>query len=293
MGFETPELRWRPRWLLAPLTWVAWLAMVHGVAAAQFGEEYNKERQIHDRFMLRVGGFAASFNTSVRLDKSGLLGTTIEVEDQLGLDNRLSNLRVQGFYRLSRKHRLSYSVFAFNRNSRNMIDEEFKIGDEVFQLGAVLDSQLDTGFVRLSYSYSVINTGRFDFAFSGGLSIIDARYAVAAVGAITGPEDIVGDLSTGGTFTAPVPVIGNLVEVRLSRRLFYRGEILFFAIKTGSIEGSQIDGQLAIDWYPFRYVGFGVGYSFLRIEFDQNKSGERLTVDYRIDGPLVYLSYFF
>ena len=295
--YASPAMLQRPSgpWpALARLATVCALVLAPGLAVAQFGEEYAAERQIADRFAIRVGGFAASFNTTVQFSKGGLVGTSITAENELGLDSTQGNVRVEGHYRFARKHRVSYGLFQFTRDAVNEFEDTIIIGDEEYEVGALVESQLDTGFVKLSYNYSVINTGRFDFGFSAGLSILDAEFAVGGAGAISGGgEDLVGDGRTSGSFRAPVPVFGNFVEVRLGPRVFYRGDLELFTIRTGDIRGSQIDARVAIDWYPFRYIGFGIGYNFLRIDFEQSKGKDSLLVDYRIDGTIFYFSYIF
>ncbi len=109
-----------------------------------------------ERFVISLGAFITDRDTSTRVDSSTLgRGTTIVLEDDLGLDSSQTVFRIDGHFRIAERHRLDFSVFDLSRDSTWTIDQNIQYGDEVFLADTTIDSNFDLNIYKIAYTYSI------------------------------------------------------------------------------------------------------------------------------------------
>ncbi len=78
-------------------------------------------------------------------------GISIRPEDTLGVDSRQTVLRLDGYYRFTRKHALSYSWYSISSRGNKTLDEEFDWLDENGDpITIPVGAQVDTATCGLS-----------------------------------------------------------------------------------------------------------------------------------------------
>jgi len=260
------------------------------MAAAQDSTHENPfGRGKKDRFGISAGSYLMTFGSSARVDSDQGSGTSIDLEDDTGLPTDRNELRVDGYWRFSRKHRLDFSTFFFRREATRILDREIMFGDATYEIGGELHTQLDTTWLKLAYRYSFVRNARVDAGFSAGLSTYAESFELEGQGSVSG--------GPGGQFVtesedvvAPIPVLGLHAEVLLGANVYFKGSADYFGISISDIKGSLLDLRGDVLWYPFRHFGFGAGYNFVRREF-KDTSGTTVDVEIDYEGALVYASY--
>jgi len=260
--------------------------------AAVDDEEYLARKGLSDRWQINFGYYLVDFDTNVRWDSEELgKGTSIDLEDDLGLDDKRSDLRIDGFYRFGRKHRLNLGYLFLGRAATKVVlEEQIEFDGVIFDVGAAIESDFDTQSLKVAYSYSFVNNGRVDFGISAGISAFYFEAGIAGDGTIViDGEPITGFVAAGEELIAPVPVGGIRFEYTIRPRLIFRTAAQYFAIELDSWEADLYDWVASIDYYPGKHIGFGVAYDFTGIRY-VDKGSDRLRFDYDYSGLVLYLN---
>jgi len=84
-----------------------------------------------ERFKLRVGGFLINrFDTTARFDSTQFpIGTLIDFEENFDLDSSETVLRIDGFYRFNKQHRIDWTYYNSRRDGNAIATQDYIIGD--------------------------------------------------------------------------------------------------------------------------------------------------------------------
>jgi len=247
------------------------------------------------KFWISLGAFLPSFSTTAALDGENSLvpGTTVDVEDDLGLAKSDANFRFDFVWRISGRHALGARYFQFTRSATKQIAADIQYGDVKFDASTVLSAETKLAYAGLSYRYSFTQREGVDVYLIAGFDTLDVSAALSGSGTITQGGGTVAafDGKVDGGVTAPVPVLGLGLAVELTHRLFLREELEFFGIRVAGIDGSLTDNRLSLDWHPFRHVGFGLSYNTIRLRVAEvDGEGTDASFNYELRGGRVYLT---
>ena len=251
------------RWAFAALMG---LYLFVGPAAA---DEKKKPAQPWQKAHLNLGWYWAKLDSSIRLGGSELgVGIDFDVEEFLNLKSRGNAFRVDAGWRFSKnnRHRVEFSWFSFRRSGSENIDEEIEIpieGDDPIVIGpGELNSVFNFDIYKLKYEYSFVLDDRLDWNLGLGLFIMPIEFGVS--GAITG----LGEKGLLESLTAPLPVLGMGFDFAITPKLFVRTQADFFYLKYKNFEGAAFNYVAAIEYLPFKHIGFGLGLDTLRVELE-------------------------
>jgi len=240
-----------------------------------------------------VGAFAVNFSTNAQKTFTGLQQTrSINIEDLLGLDQDKLELRIRGFARLARRHRFLFGYLTMNRDATAvLLDEQIEFDDSVFPIGAETTSLFNTEVIELGYDYSFLKTSRHELGFSAGINVFNFEYGLSGMGYVTRPD---GSVSSGfveerDTLWAPVPDVGLEYGYGIASKWFLRSHLRVFNYSVSDWTARLLDATGHLEAYPWRHVGFGLGYSLLEIFYKEKDEGE-LRLDYAFSGWSLYVS---
>jgi len=248
-----------------------------------------------EKFSLDLGYFIANTDTGVRLGSG--LGVSVDMEDLLGLDSTNSAGRVGASWRFTdnRRHRLDFQWFRFNRDGSNTIEQDIPYEDkdgieQTIPAGTYLESFFDFDIYQLAYSYSFFQDDRIDLAGSLGLYVMPIDFGLNATGLI--------DVGGSETFTAPLPTLGVRADFAITPKWYFRSGLEVFYLEIGEFSGSILETHVAIEYLPWKHLGFGLGFDSLnvRVESDGDDypgidfKGE---VNFHYTGLLLYAKLYF
>ena len=252
--------------LLSPV-----LALAPLGVAAEIGSE---------RFAISLGAFITNRGTETRVDSNTLgRGTTIVLEDDLGLDSSQTVFRLDGHYRITERHRLDFSLFDLSRDATHRIVRDIQYGDEIFMADATVSSDFDLAIYKLAYSYPFRQTDQGFVGVDVGLHVADVR--------ITLDEPSIGQFESS-SLTAPLPVVGIRGEYYFGPRLALSGNVEWFGIKINDIEGRLLDIYAGLDYKITEKLALGVAYNFVTFDIDARRSKFDGSLDWDYDGFLLY-----
>lgn len=234
-----------------------------------------------DRIRLSLGGYFPEFDSEVQISNNLGNGTKVNLEDDLGLDDSGSSIRVEGHYRFNEKHRLMYSVFGMSRDASKVIDRTLIIDDKIYPAGTTVTSDFSMQFFRLLYGYSFYQTDKIDVAFSTGVVGLKVESTVDSVLAGTEKND---DF-------LPLPVFGLRGDYALSRSFLIRTAIDYFEYDDDDVDAQVIDWSFAVEYTFWKKIGAGLSYGSFSVEGEDTKDND--SIDFDIEGVFVYAKFGF
>ncbi|MGI9342966.1 MAG: hypothetical protein ACR2QV_08945 [Gammaproteobacteria bacterium] len=241
------------------------------------------------RVNLAIGGFWPNLDTKVRVDASnGRLGTRIDFESNLGMEDSKALPIALARWRISRRNSVDFSYFDLNRSGQAVSDTLIRFGDVIFPANLPLNSFFDSEIYAAAWSYSFIHNPTTDIAFQIGLSIQDI-----AVG-ISGPLGIIAE---DADFTAPLPTFGLSGNYYFNDTLSIVGRAGIFAIEidlsSGEFKGEVVNLALGLQWDAFEHVGFGFGVEYFHLNVDVDDKDWSGELRYDWWGPVATVNFFF
>ncbi len=262
------------------------------------GPAYAKERPdwrswpMGERVGVNLGSFFANLNTKVRLDASdGSLGTGIDFEQDLGLDDTLIRIMAEGYWRFFKKHRLDFSYFDLDRSGDGSSTVEIRFGDEIFQSSLPLQAFLDIEIFNFGYSYSILFDEKKELALGLALSFQDITVALQGTGA---PGLGVSDSES---VLAPLPTFTGRFAYAITPKWVVNTSIGYFTIELDSggdeLSGDVIAVNAGVKWQLLKHFDLGLLYQYFRVDVNTKGEARQLTIDYEYKGPVLYVGWSF
>jgi len=240
------------------------MLMLLAVQPANAKERPWREWPTGNRVAVAGGGFWPTLDTDVRLDSSdGILGTTIDFESNLGMEESKALPIALARIRISRRNAIDFAYFNLNRSGQALSNATIRFGDTVFPANLPLNSFFDSEVYSAAWSYSFIHRPKTDIAFQIGLNIQD----IAA--GIKGP---LGILTEEADFTAPLPTFGLSFQHFFTDRWSVDARLGVFAIdielSSGDFSGEVVSLGAGVGFDPWRNLGFRVGLEYFGVKLD-------------------------
>lgn len=265
-----------PRSMLAGIVWLSGLAA--GPQSSLAAEPWSES------FEVRAGAVTLDIDSSFRIDSRRLgRGTTLDAEDQLGLDDEDTVSRVELGWRFAPRHQFSAGYFDLSRDARTLTEAEFQVGNVIFPQGIAVATDFELSLVDFSYSYSLVQTDRFELAPLVGLYWMDFDVSIASESIGLREED---------SEQFPLPTVGVSAIYQLSPEWRIRGRAQYFSFSYDDYKGEIVEFGAALEWSAWSRFRLGAGYS--RIDLDvENKESNGGRGAYLYDGIWAYLGIVF
>jgi hypothetical protein len=236
---------------------------------------------VEDRFRVEVNLFGASANTQMRVDESPTLpGTEINAEDDLGLEDFELLPQVELTLLPGERHLVRLSAFAMHRSANKFIEREISFDNEDYVIGERVDSLLNLTMFGLTYGYRFVVHRRGELSATFGLQIADVE-ANAVV-----RSRVVRESESG---VAPLPLLGFEGRFDFTPRWAVEARAQYLTVNEDQVNGTILDGRLALTWRLNPYLALGLGYRTFRIDVDSADEDTPGFVDLSIDGPLLFV----
>lgn len=257
-------------------------ALVAAALLALYGGATAQERRMLDeRGSIMFGVFATEPNTSARLDSEEGMGTDIDLENDLGLDTSKNVARLSGYYWLSLRHRLDFSLFQYSREASRTIDETIEFGGKIYDIDTVVSTSSDVSVIKAAYTFAPVVRERGDFGITAGFytALVDLGLANRDSGTNESQD-----------LTAPLPVVGVRGRYAITPRVSLGGALEFFAIDVPDAGGRLSDAYVGIDYTFSDRIGVGVAYNRVSMNVHAEESGGfEGELDWGYDGYMLYL----
>lgn len=242
--------------------------------------------QILDRVELRVGGETLDADSTVRVDEGGTLGTSIDFEDDLGLESETETFSIDLAFRLGKRHQIGFSQRTFDRTGERRLDDSVTFQGFTFPFGVDTESFLDLEMTGVSYTFWPL------LGESGGLGISLGAYDTEIGVGITGSATVGGVFLTRteeASESAPLPFVGLEFRFQPADRWRVRGQYRVLSIDDfDGWKGDLADGSVGVDLRVLPHLWVGAAYRTLEIDVSSEESGFTGAADLSFDGFGVY-----
>ncbi len=231
----------------------------------QVGEDYHVE----------IGGryWMPKLDSTVRVVESNLVGTDVNLVDDLGFDDRKNFGEGHLQIKFARRHKFNFSFMPLKWEAEKILTRTIEFAGETFTVGTNVQSKADLDLFKAGYEYDFL-VGKSGF-LGGTIDVLVAKANVelkAPALAITEKEEK----------TIPFPIIGLIGRVYPIKWIHLTGKVS--GIPLGGF-GYVIDAEAILGLNPVKYVGISGGYRYLQtnLKYDNN------FLDFRLHGPFVAL----
>ncbi len=242
---------------------------------------------------VKVGSFFANLDTKVRLDGTGgALGTGIDFEQDLGLDDTKTRIMANGYWRFSERHRLDVSYFDLDRSGDGSSTIAIRFGDNVFQADLPLQAFLDIEVFNLGYSYSILFDEKKELALGLALSFQDIAVGLQGTQVLSGIE-----VSESESVLAPLPTFTGRFAYAITPKWIVATSIGYFTVEVDSggdeLSGDVIAVNAGVKWQLSKHFNLGLLYQDFRVDVNSKNKTRQLTIDYKYKGPVLYVGWLF
>jgi hypothetical protein len=249
-----------------------------------------------DRFQIDAGYFHLNASSTLRLQDTVGAATDVGFERDLGVPKTTNTFWLDTTVRVGRRHQFKVGYISFMRNGTPYsLTRDFTWNDKVYTAGLTADGSIKTDLLTTYYRFAIVKRDRFEIGPAAGLGYLKLSAAIAAQGSLTLPGGQVSSVSynDSGSLGVPTGDLGGFFNAWLAKRVVLRGDFLYLFVKPGDWDARVKDGRLAVDFYPWRHVGFGVQYKYNEYQYDQKIQKASLGGTIAYQGAQIYGSFLF
>ena len=218
-----------------------------------------------------------SLDGTVKVDETAKIGTTIDFENDLGIEDE--NYPSVEVFLGGGRHHLSLTSTNIEYSGEKKLTEKITFNGVDYDIDALVNSSIEYKMMDLLYQYDFLNLENVGAGFSLGI-VFQIKYLDGEVGLKTTTGTVIDEKQD---FTLPIPMfglnlhIGMLADV-LEGRL--RGTAIGYA-------GNAIYELVAdISWTPLPFLDIHGGYKSFVIDIDEDD----VIFNYDMSGPFVALT---
>ena len=243
---------------------------------------------ITDHFYIRAAYFAPKFNTNFRVDPSsappGTMGTPVNAENDLGLDHRQHQGRVDFMFRMRDRNKVRVDYYESNRSGSQTLANDVIFGNQTFPAGQVAQTTFNLQQFDITYTYSFIRNNRFEV----GTGLAAYFLQLDLIGAVPAQN-----LRQEVTAATPFPALPLDFTWCISSRWAATAHAAFLKINHHDLSGRYWDNHADIQyrWVPNFVVG--AGYSSIRTDLTHEGGSFPGVVNMTISGPELFVRFSF
>lgn len=243
-----------------------------------------------EKLKLTLGGYLiAHHTTEVGSTSQYLVGSNINLQDDLGMDSQTNSFRAGGHYRFKPNHKFEFSYYALNTNSEREISESYNVGDVTFSAGLDLQAELDMDIVKTTYAYSFYHNEDLELAVSLGAHMLKTSTDFSASADLNNSSLPLTKSSIN--FLAPLPVVGFRLAYEIDDSFQAIGSIDYFGLNIDSFSGYFSDIQIAGEYALAENLGLGLGLNLTNLDMKIKTSTRKYIIEQGATGIMLYLSY--
>jgi hypothetical protein len=234
-----------------------------------------------DRFVVGAGVLWSESNVTASLNSGRVgLGSLIDFEDDLGLDET----NVIGLFmfrmRLSERWRLEAEYFKLDRDNEKQLSRTIDWGDLNIPINAVARGDFSVEDVRVSVGYSFFQRKDKEIGVGLGAHVMsmEASLSTRNFGSERADE------------SAPLPVVTFYARMALTDRWLLNVRVDRLSLDYEDIDGSIFSSGTEFVYQPWRHFNIGIGYRDINMDVTSTSDDWRGKAQVRQSGPILFVS---
>lgn len=210
--------------------------------------------------------------------------------DDLDFDEDLVSPVAGVIFNFGKRWNLRFDYFGYHDDSNKTADSYFEFGDLIVPAGAHIDSSLDLDIYAVNLAYNVIHSERARFGVGFGVHTADIGLEIFAKGGVGG----VGTSGEGNEYLlVPLPNLYAYGAYAFTERLLLRYGGGWLSMSYGDWGGSYVYANVFLEYWLFKYAGFGAGYRYVHADIEYNPGNKTEKYDVKLPGPILYVTFGF
>lgn len=268
----------------------ALLLVAHGGSWAR--EVQSSMGAFNEHIVFSVSTMWTQHNTQLRLDGDLGLGIGADLEDLFDLDEELAGVvqfAIGGWFK--QRHFLGMQYYAFKRDSKSVLQEEWVGNDIRASVGTEADAKLDITIVDLSYGYSFIENDRHQLYGTIGIYSMYLDFELDLEGdlIIDGEPVEQARYQTGQRLEVPLPVVGLVYNYAVTPRWMASVNIQYFTLRTSVVNGGLTKVSASTRYYFWDHFMLGGGLTSFDLSVEADLGDFEGRVDWTWWGPDVFI----
>ncbi len=221
-----------------------------------FSQSYINEEQdsLSPKLYLSMGYYFPSMTTRVRFDSDIGLGTEINFEDDLKLEQSLNVFRIDGLLLLSKRSQLNLTFTRMARSNSLTLEKDIEFNDTIFYAGASANIKFDVNYFGATWRYSFFSERNWNAGLSFGLRAV--RFNMGMSASLNNRS-----YAESEKFIAPAILLGVHGAGYMRPRLLARYSLEYFYLDVSDIKINVLETNVSLQYFIFKQVGLGIAYS--------------------------------
>jgi outer membrane protein len=215
-----------------------------------------------------------SLDGTVKVDEAGVVGTNIDFEDDLGIDDE-NYPSLEAFIGTD-NHHLSLAYTGIDYSGSKTLTRSIIFNGQTYAASSLVSSSIEYDMLDFFYQYDFVNLENIFAGFSLG-GVFQVKYLDGEVSLKTTGIDEKED------FTIPIPMLGlnlhigilaDILEARVrGTGITYSGDVMYEALAE-------------VSWTPYPFIDIHGGYKTFVTDIDEDD----VMFDYDMSGAFVGLT---
>lgn len=251
-----------------------------GVAHAEEPGMVPSHPMMTDRYYLSLGWFFGDSNTQANANSGTVgVGTFIDFENDLGLDERKGVPNLAFRMRLSRRWRLEADYVKTKREKETLISRQINFRDLSIPVNAQVNSDFNYEDIRVGFGYSFFRSADKEVGIGLGIheTKIEASLSTPSLG------------RGSSSVSAPLPTISIYSDIALTDRWLLSMRLDRLSVGIGDTDGSVSNTALTFIYQPWRHFNLGFGYRDISTQISSTSEDWRGSAIIEQRGPLLFV----
>ena len=248
---------------------------------------------LDDKYFLILGGFFPRIDSNVRVNSnSGINGSGLDVEDDLGLDDSVASPYLYFRWRFHPVHRVELEYYELLRDGVSIMQRDFSFGNISGGAGVGVRTSFDVRIARITYGYDIFKDKKKEFGILAGMHVTSGKIQAQFSGnlSIEGFGSVSGSVATEEAgITFPLPHIGGFFAYSFTPKFSTQLDLMLFRIEVAGIKGSLTEANATLHYQFVKNFGIGTGLKFYRFRLEDTGFSDRDSqFNYDFFGPVLY-----
>lgn len=232
-----------------------------------------------DHFGLSVAGYRSHFDTTLRVDVPELsAGDSITLEHDLGFRTSDTLTRVDAWWRLSDRQRITLAYLDATRDSTRRLDRDVRFGDAEFHVDTTVKGRFRARGAEAIYRYRVWQGERAGLELGAGIHHMDLTASLAVSQA---------QLHETAQGSGPLPVLAGAFDYRIADDWRFLAEYQWLRARVNKLDGRLTEGRVGLEYLGVDRLSLGLYWSRLTLDLDLKKRRWTGHLDLDYSGPQV------
>ena len=242
-----------------------------------------------DKVWVELAGYWPGIASDIQATKTGdqSVGTEINAERDLGLEDRkiLPSLHVGA--RLGRNWHANAEIYALKRHSRIALENEIIFEDVTYPANANVETGFDTDIYRLTVGRTLFRTKNLTAGAAIGVHATKVDVSLEGEGSVGSSP--LGIQRRSENFLAPLPTVGLFIHFEPSPRIILSHNLDYLSLTVGDYDGRLINARVSAAYRFVKNAGAGIGYRYVNYRIGVDKERFSGQFDYRFSGPEAFV----